>query len=105
MSNDLHGLVDQWLINIKDVYYTNSTELDAIADLDKRADRLTELNVIRQVRNLAKTTIVQKAWELGELHLHGWVYGINSGLVTDLCIIHDGKEDIEAIYRYDIKKH
>ena len=105
MSNDLQGLVDQWLINIKDVYYTNSTELDAIADLDKRADRLTELNVIRQVRNLAKTTIVQKAWELGELHLHGWVYGINSGLVTDLCIIHDGKEDIEAIYRYDIKKH
>jgi carbonic anhydrase len=104
MSNDLHGLVDQWLINIKDVYYTNSTELDAIADLDKRADRLTELNVIRQVRNLAKTTIVQKAWELGELHLHGWVYGINSGLVTDLCVIHDGKEDIEAIYRYDIKK-
>lgn len=104
MSNDLHGLVDQWLINIKDVYYANSAELDAIKDLDKRADRLTELNVIRQVRNLAKTTIVQKAWELGDLHLHGWVYGINSGLVTDLCVIHDGKEDIEAIYRYDIKK-
>lgn len=104
MSNDLHGLVDQWLINIKDVYYTNSKELDSIPNLDKRADRLTELNVIRQVRNLAKTTIVQKAWETRELHLHGWVYGINSGLVTDLCVIHDGKEDIEAIYRYDLKK-
>lgn len=100
MSNDYHGFVDNWLRNIKDVYSRNSKELEAIEDLDKRADRLTELNVIEQVRNLAKTTIVQEAWKTRALHLHGWVYGINSGLITDLSVIHDGNEDLEPIYRF-----
>lgn len=101
MTNKRHGYVDNWLRNIKDVYNKNSSELEGIKDLDKRADRLTELNVIEQVRNLAKTTVVQEAWKTRELHLHGWVYGINSGLVTDLKVIHDTKEDIEDIYRLD----
>jgi carbonic anhydrase len=101
MTNKRHGYVDNWLRNIKDVYNKNSSELEGIKDLDKRADRLTELNVIEQVRNLAKTTVVQEAWKIRELHLHGWVYGINSGLVTDLKVIHDTKEDIEDIYRLD----
>ena len=104
MTNQSFGLVDNWLRNIKDVYNVNSNELDAIEDLDKRADRLTELNVIEQVRNLAKTTIVQEAWKTRALHLHGWVYGINSGLITDLSVIHDGREDIDPIYRFDIHK-
>lgn len=101
MTNKRHGYVDNWLRNIKDVYNKNSSELEAIKDLDKRADRLTELNVIEQVRNLAKTTVVQEAWKTRELHLHGWVYGINSGLITDLKVIHDNKEDLEDIYRLD----
>jgi carbonic anhydrase len=101
MTNKRHGYVDNWLRNIKDVYNKNSSELEGIKDLDKRADRLTELNVIEQVRNLAKTTVVQEAWKTRELHLHGWVYGINSGLITDLKVIHDTKEDIEDIYRLD----
>lgn len=100
MSNQNLGFVDNWLCNIKDVYNKFTQELEAISDIDKRRDRLTELNVIEQVRNLAKTTIVQEAWKIRELHLHGWVYGINSGLVTDLCVIHDGTEDIEPIYRF-----
>ncbi|MBK9283912.1 MAG: carbonic anhydrase [Sphingobacteriaceae bacterium] len=102
MTGNIHGIVDQWLTNIKDVYFANTAELEAIADLDARADRLTELNVIRQVRNLAKTSIIQKEWEEREVHLHGWVYGINSGMITDLCVIHDNKESIDPIYRYDI---
>lgn len=102
MGNNMNGFVDNWLRNIKDVYLKNKGELEAIADFDKRADRLTELNVIEQVRNLAKTSILQNAWKKRELHLHGWVYGINSGLITDLSVIHNGSEDIEAIYRYDI---
>jgi len=101
MSNDLHGFVDNWLRNIKDVYNKYTVELEAIEDMDKRTDRLTELNVIEQVKNLSKTTIVQEAWKTRELHLHGWVYGINSGLITDLKVIHDAKEDIEKIYRFD----
>lgn len=100
MTNDLHGFVDNWLRNIKDVYNKNSNELEAILDEDKRTDRLTELNVIEQVRNLAKTAIVQKTWQERQLHLHGWVYGINSGLITDLSVIHNGSEDIEPIYRF-----
>jgi len=101
MTNQRHGYVDNWLRNIKDVYNKYTTELENISDLDKRTERLTELNVIEQVRNLAKTSIVQEAWKTRELHLHGWVYGLNSGLITDLKVIHDGKEDIEDIYRFD----
>jgi carbonic anhydrase len=59
--------------------------------------------VIEQVRNVAKTTIVQQAWKKRPLHIHGWVYGINSGLITDLCVIHDGQEDLESIYRFNIR--
>lgn len=103
LGNDIHGFVDNWLRNIKDVYLKYQPELEAISDFDKRADRLTELNVIEQVRNLAKTGIVQQAWKKRELHLHGWVYGINSGLITDLSVIHDGSEDIDPIYRFNIQ--
>jgi carbonic anhydrase len=102
-GNATIGIADNWLINIKNVYNKYRAELDAITDQDKRIDRLTELNVIEQVKNLAKTTIVQNAWKNRPLHIHGWVYGINSGLITDLCVIHDNQEDLSQIYRYDIK--
>ena len=102
MTNTFHGFVDNWLRNIKDVYYQNRVELDAITDETERANRLTELNVIEQVRNLAKTTIVQEAWSNRELHLHGWVYGLKDGRIKDLSIIHNNKEDIDPIYRFDL---
>ena len=105
MSNKSYGLVDKWLRNIKDVYFKHRAELDGISDLDKRADRLTELNVIEQVHNLAKTKIIQKTWYDGrKLEIHGWVYGLNSGLITELNALYDEKDDIEAIYRYDFDK-
>jgi carbonic anhydrase len=102
MTNTFHGFVDNWLRNIKDVYYQNRVELDAITDETERANRLTELNVIEQVRNLAKTTIVQEAWSTRELHLHGWVYGLQDGRIKDLSIIHNNKEDIDPIYRFNL---
>ncbi len=101
MSNTYHGFVDNWLRNIKDVYHKYSDELDAIKNETDRANRLTELNVVEQVRNLAKTTFVQQAWATRELHLHGWVYGLDSGLVKDLSVIHNSREDIDEIYRFD----
>lgn len=102
MTHKSFGLVDKWLRNIKDVYFKHQNELEKIEDLDKRADRLTELNVIEQVRNLAKTKIVQRAWYNKQaLEIHGWVYGLNSGLITELNALHDEKDDIESIYRYD----
>ena len=102
MTNSAVGFVDNWLRNIKDVYAKHSVELDAILDLDKRADRLTELNVIEQVKNLCRTKKVQKAWKERSLQVHGWVYGLNSGLVKDLEVVHDEITDIEHIYRYDL---
>lgn len=101
MGNSMHGIVDAWLRNIKDVYLKHQTELELISDTDKRSDRLVELNVIEQVRNLAKTGTIQNAWKNREVHLHGWVYGINNGLITDLSVIHNNTEDIDAIYRFD----
>ena len=102
MSNKHFGFVDNWLRNIKDVYQRNATELEAITDENQRANRLAELNVIEQVRNLAKTTIVQKAWAERELHLHGWIYGLNNGLIKDLSVIHNHAHDLEAVYRFDL---
>lgn len=102
MTNTFHGFVDNWLRNIKDVYHQNRIELEAITNEVEKANRLTELNVMEQVRNLAKTTIVQQAWSERELHLHGWVYGLHDGLVKDLSIIHDGQEDLDPIYRFNI---
>lgn len=104
ITNDYHGFVDNWLRNIKDVYFANKTELEAIENEDEKADRLTELNVIEQVKNLAKTTIVQEAWAKRELHLHGWVYGLNNGLIKDLSIIHDELSDIDKIYHINMPK-
>lgn len=104
MTNNFHGFVDNWLRNIKDVYFKYKKELDAIKDTDKRSNRLSELNVVEQVRNLAKTTIVQEAWADRELHLHGWIYGLEDGLIKDLSVIHDSQEDIDEIYRFDIEK-
>jgi carbonic anhydrase len=101
MTNKAVGFVDNWLRNIKDVYAKHSKELEAIEDLDKRADRLTELNVIEQVKNLCRTKKVQNAWRQRSLQVHGWVYGLNSGLVKDLQVVHDEIDDIEPIYRYD----
>jgi carbonic anhydrase len=102
MSQKTFGLVDKWLRHIKDVYNKHSLELDAIADEDKRADRLTELNVISQVRNLAETKIIQKAWHSGQdVQIHGWVYGLNSGLVTELKAVYNDKNDVDPIYRYE----
>lgn len=102
MTNTYHGFVDNWLRNIKDVYHKNQEELLVIKDEDDKANRLSELNVIEQVRNLAKTTIVQEAWSKRKLHLHGWVYGLKDGLVKDLSVIHNGQEDIDSIYRFNI---
>lgn len=101
MSNQSHGFVDNWLRNIKEVYNKHRAELEAIKDFDKRADRLTELNVVEQVKNLAKTNTVQQAWKERKLQVHGWVYGLNSGLIKDLKVLHEDMSDLEAIFRYD----
>lgn len=100
MENHDFGIVNKWLRNIKEVYAKYVDELEAIADKTERSNRLVELNVMEQVKNLAKTTVVQKAWEKRALAIHGWVYGFNNGIITDLnCMINE-LNDLEPIFRY-----
>jgi carbonic anhydrase len=81
------GLVDHWLHPIRDIAAAHRDELGAIADPRARLDRLCELNVIAQVRNVAADVFVQDAWARGQdLHVHGWIYALASGLVTDLNV-------------------
>lgn len=99
-ENCTHGLVDHWLYPIKDIYRDHHLELEAL-DEGARIDRLCELNVIEQVRNLAKTTIVQNAWERGqELAIHGWVYSLEDGLVRDMEVTVQDRESLERIYHF-----
>jgi carbonic anhydrase len=84
------GLVDHWLHPIREVEREHRNELDAIADRHARLDRLCELNVIRQVRNVASDIIVREAWKRGQnLSVHGWVYSLADGLVADLNVTVD----------------
>jgi carbonic anhydrase len=81
------GLVDHWLHPIREVSHEHRRELDAMADPHARLDRLCELNVIRQVRNVATDVFVQEAWARGQdLCIHGWVYSLANGLVRDLNV-------------------
>jgi carbonic anhydrase len=87
------GLVDHWLHPIREVFADNRETLEAIPDLRVRLDRLCELNVARQVHNVAADVFVQDAWERGQdLHVHGWVYSLSNGLITDLNITAGGGE-------------
>lgn len=102
MTNKDFGLANKWLRNIKEVYLKNIDELEAIQDLNARADRLSELNVIEQVNNLAKTSIVQKAFEMHSLQIHGWVYSLDDGIIKDLNVMKKQIEDLPAIFRFDL---
>ncbi len=102
MGNKQYGLIDNWLRHIKDVYHIHHKELEMIKDIKARENRLVQLNVIEQVYDLGKTTIVQNAWERGQLiHIHGWVYDIHDGLINDLNVTIKANNDLEAVYQLD----
>lgn len=85
------GLVDHWLHPIRETYETNRAELDAIGDTRKRLDRLCELNVIRQMKNVATDLFVRDAWARSQpLSVHGWVYSLSTGIITDLDVTVSG---------------
>jgi carbonic anhydrase len=102
MGGKQYGLIDNWLRHIKDVYRYHHKELDAIEDKDLRARRLVELNVIEQVHDLGKTSIVQNAWNNDqELQIHGWVYDLNDGLLKDLAVTFRCAKDLHDVYKLD----
>ena len=93
------GLVDHWLHPIREVAHDHAAELDACPEAQARLDRLCELNVIRQVRNVASDVFVQDAWARGqELSVHGWVYSLGTGLVNDLGVTVAGLGDLERVH-------
>lgn len=95
------GIINNWLRNIEDVFRFHKDELLAISDQNLRIDRLVELNVKEQVLNLAKTSIIQKSWKYAHAPtLHGWVYGLDSGILKPLSQI-DSADVLDPVYRYD----
>lgn len=100
MGNDSIGIIDNWIRHIKDIYRLHNEYLDSITDEDQRFNTFVELNVKEQVFDLAKTSIVQGAWKNGQdLTLHGWVYGLNSGYVTDLNVNISSDKDLDTVYQ------
>ncbi len=100
MTNKKVGLIDNWIRHIKDSYRFHKEELDAIKDNKTRFDRFVELNVVEQVHDLAKTSIIQEAWNRNqEVHIHGWVYAIEDGIIRDQkCTLKNNKE-LEEVYQ------
>ena len=95
------GIINKWIMHIKDVQRIHAEELQAIGDENARTNRLVELNVIEQVTNLAKTSVIQKAWKDRQApHLHGWVYGLEDGLIKPIVELPAGSR-IDPLYEYD----
>ncbi|MFT5116885.1 MAG: carbonic anhydrase [Kiritimatiellia bacterium] len=96
MDDQRHGLMDNWLRHIKDVARLHKSELDSL-DEEQRFNRLCELNVIEQVKNVGSSTVVQKAWQNGaELSLHGWIYSIKNGMLKDLDVCINSADELKA---------
>ena len=101
MNTHSYGIINKWLRNIKDVYRIHRDEIDAHNDPEERANKLVEFNVKEQVFNLAKTSIVQKAWkEEQRPEIHGWVYGLKDGILKPIFIMGPGSH-IDPLYTFD----
>lgn len=99
MEHKQHGLIDNWLRHIKDIYMKYYDELAQYKDMKARARKLVELNVKEQVYDLCKTTIVQNAWDSRqELAVHGWVYNVEDGFLKDLEVTYTSEKDVHSVY-------
>jgi carbonic anhydrase len=100
-THDYRYVLNMWLRHIKDVYRLYREELDSIPDEDQKCNRLVELNVREQVMHLAKTSIIQRAWKQeSRPHLHGWVYGLQDGIIHPVFEMNAGTL-IDPLYSYD----
>lgn len=102
MNNKSLGLIDNWLRHVKDVYRANSEELEKIKDENQRYNRLVELNVMQQVINLCKTSIVQTAWSKDQFpYIHGWVYDVHDGILKDLNVTFNSNKGLSHMYKFE----
>ena len=101
LTNKTYGIIDNWLRHIKDVYRLHAFELDLISDENQRANRLVEFNVMEGVHNLCKTSIIQNAWENDKtLSVHGWVYELNTGFITDLKVSTNSSNNLNEVFKF-----
>ncbi len=99
MNGERHGLIDNWLRHVENVMLRHTDQLESIEDPTARLDRLCELNVVEQVVNVCRTTIVEDAWSRGQdLSVHGWVYGLSNGLLRDLDICVRNRGELAECY-------
>lgn len=102
MDNQEHGLIDNWLRNVKDIYRYHQTEIDSCPSEEDKFKRLCELNVVEQVSNICHTSIVQNAWKSDHgLAIHGWIYSIETGLLKDLSVCITKRSEISKVHRID----
>ena len=100
MDNREHGLIDNWLRHIKDIYRFYQSKIDALQTEKDKINLMCELNVIEQVANIYHTTIVQSAWKSGqELAIHGWIYSIEDGILKDLNVCTTNSNEISKTHR------
>ncbi len=103
-KNTRLGLADNWIRHVKDVKEKHSDLLDKYSGDKEKIEKLCELNVIEQVLNVCETTIVQDAWERGQqLSVHGWIYGLNDGLLKDLNVCVSKLDEVSAVYETAVK--
>lgn len=106
MGNAPVGIIDNWIRHIKDSYRYRKSEIESIKDEKEKFNRFVEWNTKQQVLNLAVTSIVQQAWSKGQsLSIHGWVYGLDTGLIKDLEVTFKSHDDIRnnSVYRLDFE--
>ncbi len=106
MQNNSVGIIDNWIRHIKDSYKFRKSDIQAITDEKERFDKFVEWNIKQQVLNLSVTSIVQQAWKNGQqLSVHGWVYGLDTGLVKDLDVTFSSYNDIRnsSIYKLNFE--
>ena len=102
MGNKQYGLIDNWLRHIKDVYRVHREELDAIENETERGRRFVEVNVIEQVYDLCKTTIIQNSWDTRVIpEVHGWVYDLGNGIIKDLDVTVRNNDDMQSVFKLD----
>jgi carbonic anhydrase len=102
MGHKQFGVIDNWIRHIKDVYRLHQEEIESISDPKARENRFIELNVIEQVYDLSKTSIIQNAWEKRQApHIHGWVYDLGNGIIKDLQVSMCSNQELPSVYRFE----
>ncbi len=95
MEDNDHGLIDNWLQHIRDVYRLHEEKIGKGENAEERRNMLCEFNIREQVINVCRTTIVQNAWKRGqELAVHGWIYSLEDGIIRDLDMCVTSPEEI-----------